>query len=65
MNCAVSQKYVEDSESDENTLRFHHDTPAISHYSAEGTFDRVSRRYYWTGMRKYITYYIKDCIECK
>ena len=31
----------------------------------DGTFDRVARRYYWTGMRKYINNYVKDCIECK
>ncbi|GFX20201.1 retrovirus-related Pol polyprotein from transposon 412 [Trichonephila clavipes] len=30
----------------------------------EGTFQKIARRNYWTGMRKYISDYIKKCPEC-
>ncbi|GFW78479.1 integrase catalytic domain-containing protein [Trichonephila clavipes] len=33
-------------------------------YGEEGTFQKITRRYYWTGMRKYISDYIKKCPEC-
>ncbi|GIY40813.1 hypothetical protein CEXT_618941 [Caerostris extrusa] len=34
----------------------HHDAQKCAgHYEAEETFNRMSNRYYWTGMRKFIT----------
>ena len=48
----------------ENILKLHHDDPTAGHYGADGTFSRISARYYWTGMRKYITDYVKSCAEC-
>ncbi|KAF8791083.1 Retrovirus-related Pol polyprotein like [Argiope bruennichi] len=36
-----------------------------THYGADGTFFfRISSRYYWTGMRKFITDYVKNCADC-
>ncbi|GFU23310.1 hypothetical protein TNCV_2559951 [Trichonephila clavipes] len=34
------------------------------HYGEEGTFQKIARRYYWTGMKEYISDYIKKCPEC-
>ncbi|GFW52688.1 retrovirus-related Pol polyprotein from transposon 412 [Trichonephila clavipes] len=34
------------------------------HYGAEGTYTRIAKNYYWTGMRKYITDYVKNCPDC-
>ena len=76
MNRDVLYKYSPGSESNETQLvisehereqilKLHHDATAACHYGAEGTFDIVSRRYYWSGMRKYIADYIKDCTKCK
>ncbi|GBM36478.1 hypothetical protein AVEN_249671-1 [Araneus ventricosus] len=48
----------------EKILKLHHDSPTASHYGADGTFSRISSRYYWTGMRKYIADYVKTCAEC-
>ncbi|GBM90512.1 hypothetical protein AVEN_215773-1 [Araneus ventricosus] len=48
----------------EKILKLHHDAPTASHYGADGTFSRISSRYYWTGMRKYIADYVKNCVEC-
>ncbi|GFS56077.1 transposon Tf2-6 polyprotein [Trichonephila clavipes] len=35
-----------------------------SHYGAKGTHTRIVNNYYWTGMRKYITDYVKNCPDC-
>ncbi|GFY29754.1 transposon Tf2-6 polyprotein [Trichonephila clavipes] len=48
----------------QNILKNHHDAPNAGHYGADGTFERISKRYYWTGMRFYITDYVKNCTEC-
>ncbi|GBM62381.1 Transposon Tf2-9 polyprotein [Araneus ventricosus] len=48
----------------EKILKLHHDAPTASHYGADGTFSRISSGYYWTGMRKYIADYVKNCAEC-
>ncbi|GFW74115.1 transposon Tf2-9 polyprotein [Trichonephila clavipes] len=48
----------------EKILKLHHDGPTTAHYSADGTFSRISSKYYWTGMRKFIADYMKSCSEC-
>jgi hypothetical protein len=48
----------------ENVLREHHDASAAGHHRAEGIFHRIESCYYWTGMRKHIREYIKNCKEC-
>ncbi|GFV55677.1 hypothetical protein TNCV_278981 [Trichonephila clavipes] len=45
-------------------LKNHHDAPMAGHYGAEGTYTRIAKNYYWTGMRKYITDYVKNCPDC-
>ncbi|GFU30805.1 retrovirus-related Pol polyprotein from transposon 17.6 [Trichonephila clavipes] len=42
----------------------HHNDPMAGHYGEEGTFQKITRRYYWTGMRKYLSDYITKCPEC-
>ncbi|GFX69674.1 pro-Pol polyprotein [Trichonephila clavipes] len=72
MNQDVLFRYAPDSESEEAQLvvpshertlilKNHHDTPMAGHYGAEGTYTRIAKNYYWTGMRKYITDYVKNC----
>ncbi|GFT29985.1 retrovirus-related Pol polyprotein from transposon 412 [Trichonephila clavipes] len=75
MNQGVLYRYVPDADSAEAQLviptaerelimeRDHND-PMAGHYGEEGTFQKIARRYYWTGMRKYISDYIKKCPEC-
>ncbi|GBM31983.1 hypothetical protein AVEN_22425-1, partial [Araneus ventricosus] len=66
LNRGVLYRYSPDSESEEHQLvvptqkreqilRDHHGAPTADHYGGEGTFNRISNRYYWTGMRKFIT----------
>ncbi|GFX59358.1 retrovirus-related Pol polyprotein from transposon 412 [Trichonephila clavipes] len=71
----VPSRYTPDSEnkkaqlvisSHERTLilKNHHDAPMAGHYGAEGTYTRIAKNYYWTGMRKYTTDYVKNCPDC-
>ncbi|GFW41431.1 retrovirus-related Pol polyprotein from transposon 412 [Trichonephila clavipes] len=75
MNQGVLYGYVPDADSAEAQLviptaerelimEIHHNDPMVGHYGEEGTFQKIARRYYWTGMRKYISDYIKKCPEC-
>ncbi|GFX45877.1 transposon Tf2-9 polyprotein [Trichonephila clavipes] len=75
MNQGVLFRYVPDSESEEAQLvvpshertlilKNHHDAPMAGHYGAEGTYTRIAKNYYWTGIRKYITDYVKNCPDC-
>ncbi|GFT03058.1 transposon Tf2-8 polyprotein [Trichonephila clavipes] len=48
----------------EKILKLHHDALTTAHYGADGTFSRISSKYYWTGMRKFIADYVKSCSEC-
>lgn len=48
-----------------NVLAIYHDDPLAGHYGAEKTYQRISRRYHWKGMRKYIEAYIKNCLPCQ
>ncbi|GFV84625.1 transposon Tf2-6 polyprotein [Trichonephila clavipes] len=75
MNQGILFRYSPTSESEEaqlvvpiherqGILKIHHDAPNAGHYRADGTFERISKRYYWIGMRSYITDYVKNCTEC-
>ncbi|GFT80889.1 transposon Tf2-6 polyprotein [Trichonephila clavipes] len=75
MNQGILFRYSPTSESEEaqlvvpiherqDILKIHHDAPNVGHYGSDGTFERISKRYYWTGMRSYITDYVKNCTEC-
>ncbi|GFW56673.1 retrovirus-related Pol polyprotein from transposon 412 [Trichonephila clavipes] len=74
MNQGVLFRYAPDSGSEEAQLvvpshernlilKNHHDAPIADHYGAEGTYTRIAKNYYWTGMNKYITDYVKNCPE--
>ena len=75
MNQGVLYRYSPTSESEEaqlvipshereKILKEYHDSLTAGHYGAEGTLSRISKRYYWTGMRSYIADYVKNCAEC-
>lgn len=49
----------------ERILREYHDDPTAAHYGAERTLRRIARRYYFTGMRRYISEYVKNCPDCQ
>jgi hypothetical protein len=43
----------------------HHDTPLNGHLGEHKTFERVSRSYFWPGMRKAIRQHIQRCQSCQ
>src|SRR5260370_40021674 len=43
----------------------HHDTPTNGHLGEHKTSERISRYYYWPGMRKSIQQYIQQCQSCQ
>lgn len=46
-------------------LHDYHDSDISGHYGIEKTFQRISSRYYWTGMRRTITEHVQKCLECQ
>ncbi|GBM63817.1 hypothetical protein AVEN_262705-1 [Araneus ventricosus] len=75
MNQGVLYTYSHESESEEaqlvvptherdKILKEHHDSPNAAHYGSDGTYQRVAKRYFWIGMRKFITNYVKNCLVC-
>lgn len=49
----------------ERVLREYHDSPTAGHYGVERTLKKIVSRYYFTGMRKFISDYVKNCAECQ
>lgn len=49
----------------QNVLGAYHDDPLAGHYGAERTFKKIANRYYWSGMRRYIASYVRNCLECQ
>ncbi|GBM60318.1 hypothetical protein AVEN_108106-1 [Araneus ventricosus] len=75
MNQGILYKYSHDSESEEAQLGFpsherdkiwkeHHDSPNAAHYRSDETYQRIAKRYFWIGMKKFITNYVKNCLDC-
>ncbi|XP_062524529.1 uncharacterized protein LOC134198871 [Bombyx mori] len=42
-----------------------HDAPTAGHAGIDRTYQQVSRLFYFTGMRRIITDYVKACIHCQ
>ncbi|GFX31235.1 transposon Tf2-8 polyprotein [Trichonephila clavipes] len=48
----------------ERILQEYHDALTADHYGVENTYRKISYRYYFQGMKKFISEYIKTCPEC-
>jgi hypothetical protein len=46
-------------------MQDYHDAPTAGHYGVERTLKRIAHRYYFTGMRHYVTEYLKNCADCQ
>lgn len=46
-------------------LRKYHDVPIAGHYGVERTLARISSRYYWVGIKRFVADYIKNCAACQ
>lgn len=72
----ILHRYVSDAEEEEaqvvvpranisTVLAEYHSTPISGHYGVEKTYQRIAKRYYWTGMRRSIAEYISKCVHCQ
>lgn len=48
-----------------DVLKELHDAPTAGHAGIDRTYQQVSRLFYFTGMRRIITDYVKACIHCQ
>ncbi|GBM37117.1 Retrovirus-related Pol polyprotein from transposon 17.6 [Araneus ventricosus] len=75
MNQDVLYRYSHHSESEEaqlvvpsherdKILNEHHESSNAAHYGSDGTYQRIEKRYFWIGMRKFIINYVKNCLNC-
>ncbi|GBN46498.1 hypothetical protein AVEN_11415-1 [Araneus ventricosus] len=75
MNQGILYRYSHDSESEEaqlvvptherdKILKERHDSPNAAHCGSDGIYQRIAKRYFWIGMRKFITNYGKNCLDC-
>ncbi|KAG6454378.1 hypothetical protein O3G_MSEX008673 [Manduca sexta] len=58
--CLVVPKHERDG-----VLADYHDAPTAGHFGAERTLQRISRKYYWSGMRAFVYDYVKHCSACQ
>lgn len=76
LNQAVLYRYVPDTDSEEpqlvipESLRSKvmfecHDSPTAAHSGIDRTLHRISQRFYFPGMRRFVTQYLKTCVECQ
>lgn len=76
LNQGVLYRYVPDTDSEEpqlvvpeslrNQVMFEcHDSPTAAHGGIDRTIHRISQRFYFPGMRCFVTKYLKTCIECQ
>jgi hypothetical protein len=46
-------------------LRCHHDDPVAGHFGFSRTFELLSRKYFWFGMRADVKRYVNTCAVCQ
>jgi hypothetical protein len=49
----------------DDLISYYHHEIQIAHQSLEPTYERISKNFYWRGMRKDIKEFIDTCIHCK
>lgn len=76
MNGGILYRYVPEHDEDEaqlciptanriEILQQYHDSPTGGHYGADKTFEKIAMKYYWPGMRRYVSDYVRSCIPCQ
>jgi hypothetical protein len=55
----------DDLELKRKILRNYHDSPTAGHPGQQGTLLRLQHDYYWPGMTKFVTQYVKGCAQCQ
>lgn len=48
-----------------DVLRHFHNDPTAGHLGFSRTYDRIIRRFFWPGMRRSISNYVRSCVDCQ
>lgn len=48
-----------------DVVKDHHDPAIMGHPGIQKTYELVSREYWWPGLRKFVTQYVKGCATCQ
>ncbi|KAJ3651880.1 hypothetical protein Zmor_017885 [Zophobas morio] len=59
------RQLVTPKELSEDVLAQYHNSPTGEHYGIERTLQKISSKFYFTYMRKYIARHVKGCMECQ
>ena len=62
---ATGKIYVSEEHTKKDILARCHDHPTAGHLGRDATYQAVNRTYWWSGMRKWITEYVKGCATCQ
>ena len=62
---ATGKIYVSEERTKKDILARCHDHPTAGHPGRDATYQAINRTYWWSGMRKWITEYIKGCATCQ
>lgn len=76
LNKGILYRYIPDEDYDDAQLvipedeqikiiKSYHNEATAGHNGITGTIARITPRYFWSGMRKMITDYVKKCPECQ
>ena len=65
MQEATGKIYVNEERTKRGILARHHDHPTAGHLRRDATFQAINWTYWWSGMRKWITEYVKGCAMCQ
>ncbi|KAJ8913094.1 hypothetical protein NQ315_007043 [Exocentrus adspersus] len=49
----------------EEVMKQYHDSSTAGHYGVDRTLKKISSKFYFMGMRRYVTEYIRNCVECQ
>ncbi|XP_041981036.1 uncharacterized protein LOC121734489 [Aricia agestis] len=60
-----SPQLVVPADQQEDILKQCHDSAVAGHPGIDNTYRKVSQLYYFTGMRRIITDYVKACVQCQ
>ena len=57
--------YINEDHTKRDILKRYHNHPTAGHPGRDATFQAINQTYWWAGMRKWITEYIKGCTACQ
>ena len=62
---ATGKIYVSEKRTKRDILARCHDHPTAGHPGRDATYQAVNRTYWWSGMKKWITEYVRGCATCQ